>query len=57
MTELPKDKCFKCGKVRTGPWALLFSPPHESKRDGSFVCFKKHICLTCYQIIIKIWEF
>jgi hypothetical protein len=44
-----KDICFKCGKIRKGHWALLFSHPMEP----NYVC-KLHICPDCYFKILSV---
>lgn len=40
--------CDLCGKVQTALGALLFSPP---AREG--VVVKKHVCVACYEGVVK----
>lgn len=47
-----KDKCFFCKKVRSGKWALLFSPPVISGRTAGDGVWKRHVCPTCYEKIV-----
>jgi hypothetical protein len=43
-----KINCSKCSKELKKPGALVFSPP-----DVWGICFKTHLCHTCYELVLK----
>ena len=52
-----KNKCFKCGKIRDGNWALLFGPPKSPPYYEDDQVTKHHICPECYIKVLSIkWK-
>jgi DNA-directed RNA polymerase subunit RPC12/RpoP len=52
-----KNKCFKCGKIRDGNWALLFGPPNSPPYYEDDQVTKHHICPECYIKVLSIkWK-
>lgn len=45
--------CDRCGKELMEKAAIIFGPP-MTRPDGGDICDKYHICVKCYEWLVKI---
>ena len=52
-----KINCFSCDQAVKEPGAIVISPPFKNNKDLTIhTVHKYHICLTCWENLIKSME-